>query len=56
MYIYAFKKGSIKPLRDRLNNALLTLNFLNVGEKETIAAERPWVIKRLKKTRPTNVL
>jgi hypothetical protein len=27
---------------------LLTLNFLNVGEKGTITAERHWVIKRTK--------
>ena len=28
------QKGRVKNPRDRLNNALLTLNFLNVGEKE----------------------
>ena len=28
--------------RNRLHNALLTLNFLNANEKGTTAAERHW--------------
>ena len=30
--------------RNRLYNALLTLNFLNANEKGTTAAERHWII------------
>jgi hypothetical protein len=37
---YLILKGEIKNPRDRLYNALLTLNFLNLGEKGTTAAER----------------
>ena len=33
------QKGIIKTPRDRLHNALLTLNFLNATEKETTDAE-----------------
>lgn len=43
------QKWRIKTPRDRINNALLTLNFLNVGEKGTITAERHWVIEKTEK-------
>lgn len=29
-----------------MNNTLLTLNFLNIGEKGTTASERHWVIEK----------
>ena len=32
--------------RDRLNNALLTLNFLNVNETGNTAAEKHWTLER----------
>ena len=34
------------PPKDRLNNALLTLNFLNTNEEGTTAAERHWIIEK----------
>lgn len=40
-------KGVIKTPRDRLLNALLTLNFHNTNEKETTTAERHWIIENL---------
>lgn len=42
------QKGGVKTPRERVNNALLTLNFLNVGEKGTTVAERHWVIEKLR--------
>ena len=42
------QKGRVKTRRDRLDNALLTLNFLNLGEKGTTAAERHWVIEKMR--------
>jgi hypothetical protein len=45
------QKGRIKTLGDRLNHALLTLNFPNVGKKkkrEQTATERHWVTKKLR--------
>ena len=50
------QKGRMKIPRHRLNNALLTLNFLNVGEKGTAAAERHWVMEKKRGTKPTNIL
>jgi hypothetical protein len=38
------KKGEKETPRNWLNNALLTLIFLNLGEKGSAAAERHWVI------------
>ena len=35
-----------KTSRNRLHNALLTLNFLNANEKRTTAAERHWTIEK----------
>ena len=32
--------------RNRLHNALLTLNFLNANEKGATAAERDWIIDK----------
>ena len=32
--------------RNKLHNALLTLNFLNANEKGTIAAERHWIMEK----------
>ena len=32
--------------RNRLHNALLTLNFLNDNERGTTAAERHWIIEK----------
>ncbi|CAO2640481.1 Gag-Pro-Pol polyprotein [Lemmus lemmus] len=32
--------------RNRLHNALLTLNFLNANEKGTIVAERYWIMEK----------
>lgn len=40
MKMHVKQKGRIKTPRDRLNSALLTLNFLNVNEKGTTAVER----------------
>lgn len=39
------QKEKVKTPRDRLTNALLILNFLNIGEKGT-AAERHWIIEK----------
>ena len=36
------QKGMINNPRNRWNDALLTLNLLNVNEKGTAAAERHW--------------
>ena len=33
-------------LRNRLDNALLTLNYFNANEKGTTAAERHWIIEQ----------
>lgn len=41
-------KKEVKNPTDRLNNALLTLKFLNIGEKGTAAAERQRVIENTK--------
>ena len=38
------QKGMQSIPRNRLHNALLTLNFLNANEKGTTAAERHWII------------
>ena len=40
------QKGMESTPRNRLHNALLTLNFLNTNEKETTAAERHWIIEK----------
>ncbi|KAL6037706.1 hypothetical protein STEG23_029167, partial [Scotinomys teguina] len=40
------QKGVTKTPRNRLHNALLTLNFLNANEKGTTAAERHWIIEK----------
>ena len=40
------QKGTTKTPRDRLHNALLTLNFLNANEEGTTAAERHWFIEK----------
>ena len=40
------QKGRVENPRGSLNNALLTLNFLNVGEKGTSVAERHCVIRK----------
>ena len=40
------QKGTTKTPRDRLHNALLTLNFLNANEEGTTAAERHWIIEK----------
>lgn len=50
------QKGRVKILRDRINNALLTLTFLNVGENGATVAERHWVMEKKRGTRSTNVL
>jgi hypothetical protein len=42
------QKGRVENPRGSLNNALLTLNFLNIGEKGTIPAERHWIIGKKK--------
>ena len=38
------QKGIIKTPRNRLHNALLTLNFPNANEKGTTASERYWIV------------
>ena len=40
------QKVITKTPRDKLHNILLTLNFLNVNEKGTTAAERLWTIEK----------
>ena len=40
------QKGVEKAPRNRLHNALLTLNFLNANEKGTTAAERQWIMEK----------
>ena len=40
------QKGVENTPRNRLHNALLTLNFLNTNEKGTTAAERHWIIEK----------
>ena len=40
------QKGLINTPRNRLHNALLTLNFLNANEKGTTAAERHWIVRQ----------
>jgi hypothetical protein len=45
------QKGRVENPRGSLNNALLTLNFLNIGEKGTIPAERHWIIGKKKPLR-----
>ena len=40
------QKGMKNTPRNRLHNALLTLDFLNVNEKGTTAAERHWIIEK----------
>jgi hypothetical protein len=39
------KKGMRFP-RDRLNNASLTLHFLNANETGSTAAEKHWILER----------
>ena len=41
------QKVMINTSRNRLHNALLTLNFLNANEKGTTAAERHWIVEKL---------
>ena len=41
------QKGMINTPRNRLHNALLTLNFLNANEKGTTAVEKHWMIEKL---------
>ena len=41
------QKGTTKTPRDKLHNALLTLNFLNANEEGTTAAERHWIIEKI---------
>lgn len=43
------QKRKHKIPRKRLNNALLTLNVLNIVEKETTADERHWVTVKTEK-------
>lgn len=38
------KKAVIKTYRNRLHNALLTLNFLNVNENGMTVVDRHWII------------
>ena len=38
------QKGIINTPRNRLHNALLTLNFLNANEKGAIAVNRDWIV------------
>ncbi|CAO2607041.1 Gag-Pro-Pol polyprotein, partial [Lemmus lemmus] len=38
------QKGTENTSRNRLYNALLTLNFLNTNEKRTAAVERHWIM------------
>ena len=40
------QKGVENIPRNRLHNALLTLNFLNANEKRTTATERHWIIEK----------
>ena len=40
------QKGVENAPRNRLHNALLTLNFLDANEKGTIAAERHWIMEK----------
>lgn len=40
------QRGVSKAPKDRLHNALFTLNFLNANEQKTTAAERHWIIKK----------
>ena len=40
------QKGTKDTPRNRLHNALLTLNFLNANEKGTTAAERHWIMEK----------
>ena len=43
------QKGMENTLRNRLHNALLTLNFLNANEKGTTVTERHWIIAKSSK-------
>lgn len=40
------QKGVIKIPRNRLYNAVLTLDFLNANEKGTSVVERHWIIEK----------
>jgi hypothetical protein len=40
------QEGRVKTPRDGLNNALLTLNFLNINKKGTTRAEEHWIIEK----------
>ena len=40
------QKGVENTPRNRLHNALLTLNFLKANEKGTTAAERHWILEK----------
>ena len=40
------QKEMINTPRNILHNALLTLNFLNVNEKGTTAAEKHWIVEK----------
>lgn len=40
------QKGDVWSPRDKLNNALLTLIFLNVNETGSTAAEKYWILAR----------
>ena len=45
-YMLNKQKGVENTSRNRLHNALLTLNFLNANEKGTIAAERHLIMEK----------
>ena len=51
--LYKQKKETKKP-RERLHSALLTLNFLNAGEKGASAAERHWVMEKSSEINQSN--
>ena len=40
------RNGRKIPPRNRLYNALLTLDFLNTNEKGTMVGERHWIIEK----------
>lgn len=40
------QKEDVRSPRERLNHVLLTLNFLNVNETGSTAAEKHWILER----------
>jgi hypothetical protein len=44
--ILIFKKRRVRIYRDWLNNALLSVSFLNVDYSATIAAKRLWIMDK----------